>query len=115
MNKVTNIIMAGLMLVTSVAAFADPDVQKIPDHPRVNEVNGRRENQHDRIQQGVKNGSINKHELNQLHREGHAIHTEERAMRRADHGHLTKTDQRVLNRQQNARSRQIFRDKHNGK
>ena len=36
-------------------------------------------------------------------------------MRAQDNGKLTAQDRRTLNRQQNAESRRIYRDKHNGR
>ena len=80
--------------------------------PRVKEVNARRANQHNRIQQGVKKGSLNQAELNKLRSEGRVIRAEEKAMRKSG-GHLTKQEQHVLNRQLNKRSQQIHKYKHN--
>ncbi len=48
------------------------------------------------------------------HQEG-AINREEHAMRARDNGHLTAQDRHTLSRQQNAESRRIYRDKHNGR
>jgi len=86
--------------------------KKIPGHPRVNEVNHRRSNQRSRIQQGIKNGNVSKQEAAKLRRQGKAIHQEERTMRKADNGHLTRADKRALNQQQNKRSREIYNIKH---
>jgi len=100
------IALASLAFLTLMApAFASP-------HPRVHEVNGRRDNQHERIQAGVQNGSLTHKEAYRLRSEGKAIHAQEKYMRSQDGGHLTKTDQRLLNREQNMRSRQIYRQKH---
>jgi len=46
-------------------------------------------------------------EAKQLHAEDHAIRTEERAMAGFDGGHFTRAEQRALNQQENAVSRQI--------
>lgn len=106
------------MLATPLGAFAQQNPgnrTNIPNHPRVNQVNQRVKNQHNRIEQGIKSGKINKQQAHQLHQERRAIKTEERAMRKADKGHLTKQDQKILNRQLNKRSTQIYKEKHPNK
>ncbi|MHB2015457.1 MAG: hypothetical protein ACYCW6_00775 [Candidatus Xenobia bacterium] len=107
--------MAAMMIAGALAmpVKADPGAKKIPNHPRVNQVNGRRENQHDRIQNGIKNGSLTKGETHQVRTEGKDIHAQEHAMRASDKGHLTKQDKTVLNHEQNQRSKQIYKFKHN--
>lgn len=99
------------VLATPLAASADPT--HIPGHPRVNEVNKRLDNQRDRIIQGDKSGQLSGWEQRKLHREYRQLKHEEHMMRKADGGHLTKQDQRILNRQMDRRSRQICRYKHN--
>lgn len=100
-------------LAMPLAASATGNPTHIPNHPRVNEVNQRLKNQHQRIIQGDKSGKLSGAEQRKLHREYRNMKAEERRMRRADNGHLTKQDQRILNRQENRRSRQIYRFKHN--
>lgn len=82
-------------------------------HPRRAEVNARLENQHDRIQAGIKDDQLSRGEVHRLRREDRTIRHEERAMARFDGGHLTRADQRALNSQENRVSRQIHRDRHN--
>jgi len=101
-------------LLAPLAAFAQGagNPTDLKNHPRVDQVNKRVQNQHSRIQQGVKSGKISTSQAKQLHGERHAIKTEERGMRKADNGHLTKTDQKMLNKQMNQRSKQIYDEKH---
>lgn len=103
---------ATLMLATialvsgmSISAAAEADWQK--KHPRRHEVNARLANQNRRIHREVKEGELTKGQAQQLHQEDHAIRNEERDMAKLDGGHITKTDQRALNQQENAVSRQI--------
>lgn len=112
-NALATVLVLGSMLMP-VAAFADnpKNPTDLKGHPRVNQVNQRVQNQHERIEQGVKNGTISKQQATQLHKERADIKTEEHAMRKADGGHLTKGDQKVLNQQMNARSKQIYQEKH---
>lgn len=76
-------------------------------HPRRAEVNGRLANQSRRIREERKEGEINGRQAARLHRQDHTIRREERAMARTNGGHLTKAEQRTLNRQENHVSRRI--------
>lgn len=78
-------------------------------------VNQRKENQQDRIAQGVKSGQLTAGETRNLESRESSINHEEHAMRRADDGHLTRADRTALNRRQNRVSHSIYRDKHNGR
>lgn len=82
------------------------------DHPRRAEVNSRLNNQNRRIDEGVENGSLTKRQAGQLHREDRAIRAEERAIASEHGGHITKGEQRMLNRQENRVSHQIHKEKH---
>ncbi|HKR28073.1 MAG TPA: hypothetical protein VJS11_11485 [Acidobacteriaceae bacterium] len=78
-------------------------------------INQRKENQQDRIAQGVKSGQLTAHETRNLEGREASINREEHAMRRADSGHLTRADRAALTHRQNRVSRSIYRDKHNGR
>ena len=83
--------------------------------PAKGEINQRKENQQDRIAQGVKSGQLTAGETARLEsREAH-INRQEAHMRAADGGHLTAADRAKINREQNRTSRAIYRDKHNGR
>ncbi len=84
-----------------------------PGHPRVNQVNGRETNQQDRIANGIQNGSVTPREGANLERGQQRLQNNEKRDMAADGGHLTKQDQRQLNREANRQSRKIYRDKHN--
>jgi hypothetical protein len=76
-------------------------------------INQRKENQQDRIAQGVKSGQLTAGETAHLEKQEAAINHEEKAMRAQDNGHLTKADRKLINQQQNQESKRIYRDKHN--
>jgi hypothetical protein len=78
-------------------------------------VADRKENQQDRIAQGVNSGQLTARETSHIEGQESALNHETRAMRAADGGKLTAGDRRVINRQQNHLSREIYRDKHNGR
>jgi hypothetical protein len=90
---------------TAMSAMAQSQWDR--DHPRRAEVNGRLENQNARINKEVREGEITKGQANQLHREDHAIRQEERGMAKLNGGHITPAEQKALNQQENAVSRQI--------
>lgn len=77
-------------------------------------INARKENQQDRIAQGVKSGQLTAGETARLEKQEAGINKEERGMRAEDNGHLTAQDRHTLAAQQNQESRRIYRDKHNG-
>ena len=75
----------------------------------------RKENQQDRIANGVKNGSLTPGEASRLEHQETQIHREARDMRQDNGGTLTQADKQRLNHQQNVESRRINRAKHNGR
>jgi len=87
-------------------AMAD-DTQWQKHHPRRSEVNHRLAHQNKRINNEVKEGEMSKQQAAKLHKEDRAIRNEERTMASHDNGHITKADQKALNQQENAVSKQI--------
>lgn len=98
--KIGVIAIAGGLLAT--ASFAQT--------PRENEVNGRLDNENAKINQDYRNGDLSRREVGQLKTEERDIHKEEHAMERANGGGLTRSEQGVLNQQENQLNRQINRD-----
>jgi hypothetical protein len=97
--------LSALVVGVSASALAETNWDK--HHPRRAEVNDRLANQNKRIHQDVKEGKITPAQAHKLHKEDRAIRREERAMASQHGGHITKQEQRVLNRQENTVSRQI--------
>ena len=83
--------------------------------PASAQVNQRKENQQDRIAQGIKSGQLTAGEASNLERKEAGINREVRNDRAANGGRLTQQERAQVNRQQNRASRQIYRDKHNGR
>ena len=77
------------------------------------QINHRKAEQQGRIAQGVKSGQLTAGETSHVEHQESAINHEERNMRAQDNGHLTRSDRRTLQHQQNQESRRIYRDKHN--
>jgi hypothetical protein len=111
MSKVIRTALSAAVVAAALGALVTPaladQTQWQKDHPRRTEVNKRLDNQNRRIHNEVKSGQINKTQAAQLHHEDHNIRREERAMASTNNGHVTKTEQRALNQQENQVSRQI--------
>ncbi|WP_263367591.1 hypothetical protein [Edaphobacter bradus] len=75
-------------------------------------INQRKENQQDRIAQGVKNGTLSPSEAARLEHQEAGINKEERGMRAQNNGHLTAQDRKTLRQQQNVESKRIYNKKH---
>ena len=94
-------------VLVSMSGIAAADTTWQQNHPRRDEVNGRLANQDRRIHQDVKNGTLTKGQAASLHNEDHQIRQEERDMASQNGSHITKGEQTVLNKQENAVSNQI--------
>jgi len=73
----------------------------------------RKENQQDRIANGVKSGQLTAGETANLETKEAAINGETKADRAANGGKLTSAEKTQINKQQNGVSKQIYQDKHN--
>jgi len=84
-------------------------------HYGKNEVGQRRENQQDRIAQGVKSGQLTAGETAKLENQQKGINQQVKADRAANGGKLTAREKAQVNREQNRTSRNLYRKKHNGR
>jgi hypothetical protein len=96
--------MAALACFTATAN-AETAWQKA--HPRRAEVNHRLANQNRRIHEERKEGELSAAQAAALHKDDRQIRQEERDMASQNGGHITKQEQRTLNQQENAVSKQI--------
>jgi hypothetical protein len=100
-----------LALVSVVAGSARAaraqDASPDPGHPRINEVERRIQNQQDRVDKGVSDGQINAKEAARddakLAREQASLNQDEAK----NGGHITKAEQKNLNKRLNKGSRTI--------
>jgi predicted nucleic acid-binding Zn-ribbon protein len=100
------------LLATSIglASFAQgPGHQPthIKNHPRVNQVDKRIDNQEKRITEERKEGDLTKQQAQQDRKNLSTINQEKKDMRKLDKGHLTTKDQKALNQQLNQNSKKI--------
>src|SRR5256886_11384124 len=91
----------------SAATVATPAAKPKPT------VAQRKENQQDRIAQGVKSGQLTAGETANLETKEAAINGETKADRAANGGKLSAAEKKQINHQQNQVSKQIYADKHN--
>jgi hypothetical protein len=88
--------------LTAAAARADSTIRQ------------RKENQQDRIAQGIASGQLTAGEAARLERREAGLNREISGMRQVNGGVLTRQERALVNRQQNGLSRNIYRAKHNG-
>lgn len=101
-------VMAGLMLPAAAQTTTTPAAAPAT-------INQRKENQQDRIANGIQSGQLTAGETKHLETKESEVNHEERDMRKLDNGHLTSADRATLHQQQNAVSKDIYRDKHNAR
>jgi hypothetical protein len=78
-----------------------------------NTIRDRRENQQDRIAQGVASGQLTPGETAKIEDQEAAVNGEIAADRKANDGKLTQPEKQQINQQQNQLSKEIYTDKHN--
>jgi len=106
LRKVLTVTAVTLSLAgVTTTALADTQWQK--NHPRREQVNNRLANQNQRIHNQVKAGDLTKGQAARLHKDDRQIRKEERMMASQNGGHITKSEQKVLNQQENGVSNQI--------
>ena len=76
-------------------------------------IHERKENQQDRIANGVASGQLTAGETANLERKEANLNSETRTDRQANNGQLTAPEKAQINRQQNRLSQNIYNDKHN--
>jgi YXWGXW repeat-containing protein len=78
-------------------------------------VNARRDNQQQRISNGIRSGQMSPSEAAKTEHHEQNINHQVAADRQANGGRLTPAEKTNINREQNSASRQIYNDKHNEK
>jgi hypothetical protein len=80
-------------------------------HPRINQVDNRQQNQQNRISNDIKDGKMTPAQAAQVEKQDARIENQEKADIAKDGGrHITKAQQRQLNREQTRVSRKINKD-----
>jgi hypothetical protein len=105
--------LSALVTIFALASFntaqaADSNWKK--KHPRRVEVNQRDRNLKNRTESAEKSGKINGAQADRLEKQENSIRNQERADAAANGGHITKGEQRELNREENNVNRELNRD-----
>ena len=109
-NRIAKTLVTSAMLVLFAAASTGAmatETKWEKHHARRDQVNDRLQHQNRRIHQEVKEGDLTKKQARALHRKDRQIRREERTMASQNGGHVTKVEQKALNQQENAVSKQI--------
>jgi hypothetical protein len=101
------------VLLLGTVTLAQQSGSTTPSGTPDSTVGERKENQQDRIANGVKSGQLTAGETANLESKEAAINGETRADRAANGGKLTAAEKQQINGQQNQLSKQIYQDKHN--
>jgi hypothetical protein len=111
---------AAVLLLGTVAMGQDTNTTSTPTQGTTTSapapkptIAQRKENQQDRIANGVQSGQLTAGETSKLETKEAAINGETRADRAANGGKLTAAEKQQINKQQNQVSKQIYNDKHN--
>jgi hypothetical protein len=100
--KLNQLILVGGLLGCAAAFAQDPAT-----------VNQRKDNQQDRVANGIQSGQLTAGETKNLEGQEANLNREVRDDRQANGGKLTQTEKQQVNQQQNNLSNQIYQDKHN--
>jgi hypothetical protein len=102
----------GLILTAAMAGLMLPAVAQTTPAAAPATINQRKENQQDRIANGIQSGQLTAGETRNLEKKESEINHEEHDMRKLDNGHLTAADRATLQQQQNVVSKDIYKQKH---
>ena len=108
-------VLSGVVASTLFASAAFAQAENIPGHPRVNEVDQRLENQQNRINENVENGTITGKQAVRDEKRDERIQEQVTRDEAKHNGHLTKREQRRINHELNKNSHIIKRQHIQGK
>jgi len=100
-------VMLGIILAVTLAGVASAQ------EPAGSEIKDRRENQQDRIANGIASGQLTAGETTKVEKQESKVNKEVARDRAANGGNLTNNEKRQINGQQNKLSKEIYNDKHN--
>ncbi len=113
MNGTIKITLMGSALALLALPALAQTTSTTPSAPTAQTIQQRKENQQDRISQGVQSGELTAGETKNLETKEADINKEEHQMANENGGKLTTADKEKITQQQNQLSKQIYRDKHN--
>jgi hypothetical protein len=105
-KQLKSVFLTGTLAIFMLPAIAQTSSsQPATDLAKRATINQRKENQQDRIANGVQSGQLTAGETANLEKKEATVNAEERDMRKLDNGHLTAADRKTLNQQQNQLSK----------
>ena len=107
-NLTHSLVVALTLIAIAQPSFAEGNFKQ--KHPRRAGVNERVSNQRKRIEQGEKTGKLTEGEANQLEKRDNQIKREERRDVKENGGSLTKAEQKKINGELNANSKNISQE-----
>ncbi len=99
----------GLSMIGGAFAPASAETRWERHHPRRDQVNDRLFHQQLRITHERREGDLTADQAHSLRSQDHSIREQERADAAANGGHITKSEQRTLNQEENSVGAQIGR------
>ena len=109
-----SVLPAAVLLLGTVAFAQDSSTSQTPASTP-GEVAQRKENQQDRIANGVKSGQLTAGETAKLENQQKNINQQVHADRAANGGKLTTGEKQQVNKEQNGASKNIYNKKHNAR
>jgi hypothetical protein len=100
-------VMLGIILAVALAGAL------YAQEPSGSEIKDRKENQQDRIANGIESGQLTAGETATIEKQESNLNKEIAKDRTANGGNLTNDEKKQINAQQNALSKEIYNDKHN--
>lgn len=114
MKKLFTTVALLALVMTGVSGMAFAQDIGVPDHPRINEVDQRLQNQEKRIDAGVAAGEINPKQEARDQATDAKVSQELSKDEAKNGGTITKAEQRKMNRQLNKNSKRIHRQRKAG-
>lgn len=111
-SKSTTLLALSLIAAALGSSAAMAQADSVPGHSRENQVNQRLDNQQARINQGLANGTMTGKQAARDERHDANIAKRESVDEAKHNGHITKAEQRNLNRSENRNSKRIDKQKH---
>lgn len=114
MTSRSSLLALGLVAALVSVDAAAQSTTDVPGHPRVSEVNQRLDNQQNRVQNGVADGQMNARQTARDEKQDANIAQRESRDEAEHGGHLTKQEQKNLNKSLNKDSQRIHKQRSGG-
>jgi hypothetical protein len=110
-NTLAKLLLTGLVASAMLASPVFAQAVEDPGHPRVNEVDQRIQNQENRTDAGIHQGTISPRQAKRDERRDAKVQRRAARDEAKHNGHLTKKEQRHLNKELNHNSKDIHKQR----